>query len=146
MAYKAKASIEEIQSKIDAKLAKNPAHRPPAPPIDFKILDNLCLIQCTAEEIAAVLELSVETVDKQVREKYDVPFSEYLKLKSAVGKSSLRRSQWKMAQNNPAMAIFLGKNLLGQKDKSEIDYTKHLPVIVDDSGDFVDPEAGPGEE
>ena len=32
---------------------------------------------------------------------------------------SLRRIQWKLAEKSPAMAIFLGKNLLGQRDRPE---------------------------
>jgi hypothetical protein len=39
--------------------------------------------------------------------------------KSETGKISLRRRQWQLAEKSPAMAIFLGKNILGQTDKME---------------------------
>jgi hypothetical protein len=35
------------------------------------------------------------------------------------GLISLRRTQFQLAEKSPAMAIFLGKNLLGQTDKLE---------------------------
>ena len=37
------------------------------------------------------------------------------------GKASLRRAQWKAAQDgNPTMLVWLGKQMLGQRDKQEI--------------------------
>jgi hypothetical protein len=36
------------------------------------------------------------------------------------GKASLRRRQWELAQKNTAMAIFLGKQYLGQRDSYEV--------------------------
>ena len=44
-----------------------------------------------------------------------------LKKYSAKGRTSLRRYQFKLAEKNAAMAIFLGKNYLGQKDYFESD-------------------------
>jgi len=40
--------------------------------------------------------------------------------KRGAGLLSLRRAQFQLAQKNAAMAIFLGKNLLGQTDKETI--------------------------
>ena len=39
---------------------------------------------------------------------------------SATGKISLRRIQFKMAEHNPSMAMFLGKVYLGQREVQEI--------------------------
>lgn len=39
------------------------------------------------------------------------------------GKASLRRNQYKMAETNPTMAIWLGKQMLDQSDKSEAHVT-----------------------
>ena len=50
-------------------------------------------------------------------------FSDYLPQKALAGKASLRRTQWKTATGgNPTMQIWLGKNMLGQTDKQEIDH------------------------
>lgn len=37
-----------------------------------------------------------------------------------IGKASLRRTQFKLAETNVAMAIWLGKQLLGQRDVTEL--------------------------
>nr|UWD62952.1 MAG: hypothetical protein [Bacteriophage sp.] len=43
-------------------------------------------------------------------------FADTYKSKSQVGKSSLRRAQWKLAEKNASMAIWLGKQYLDQSD------------------------------
>jgi hypothetical protein len=49
-------------------------------------------------------------------------FSEYYRLKASVGKISLRRKQYSIAQEgNVTMLIWLGKNWLGQTDKLDIE-------------------------
>ena len=46
-------------------------------------------------------------------------FDEYFAQKRGSGKTSLRRAQWLSAQKgNPTMLIWLGKQYLGQRDKS----------------------------
>ena len=52
-------------------------------------------------------------------------FSDTYKKKSATGKMSLRRMQWKLAEKSYAMAIFLGKQYLGQKDVVENQITNN---------------------
>ncbi len=54
-------------------------------------------------------------IDK-VEKQYGGSFASVYKTYSEGGKSSLRRLQYKHAQRNPAMCIWLGKNWLGQKD------------------------------
>lgn len=54
---------------------------------------------------------------------YNKRFSTVFKEKRAGGKASLRRTQWRLAETNPSMAIFLGKNLLGQSDRPEQENT-----------------------
>jgi len=51
-----------------------------------------------------------------------------LRKKRAEFKIDLREAQ-KNQTNTPAMAIFLGKNYLGQADKQEVDQTITLKVI-----------------
>ena len=48
---------------------------------------------------------------------YSVVYEE----KRGIGKISLRRAQFRLAEKNAAMAIFLGKNYLGQRDHVEVD-------------------------
>ena len=99
--------------------------------IDFKLVENLCEIQCTGEEIASVLEIDYDTLNSRVKEEYGISFSEYYKKKSEAGKMSLRRMQWKAAERgNTTMLVWLGKQYLGQKDKSELSGDSDSPIIV----------------
>ena len=67
--------------------------------------EQLCKIQCT------------ETCKRT----YKQTFSEVYKIYAQDGKVSLRRMQFNLAKKSPAMAIFLGKNMLGQSDEPTIE-------------------------
>ena len=88
----------------------------PKKEIDKKIFENLCGLQCTLEEIAGVFDCSADTIERWCKREYGETFAETYKKHSAKGKMSLRRTQFKLAEKSAAMAIFLGKNYLGQKD------------------------------
>ena len=92
----------------------------PNKPINYKTLDGLCAIQCTEEECAAILDMSVDRLNKTLKEDGNGGFTEYFRIKSSNGKASLRRRQWAMAEGNPTMAIWLGKQYLRQADKQEL--------------------------
>ena len=50
-------------------------------------------------------------------------------------KLSLRQLQWKNAQQgNTALLIFLGNNFLGQTDKSQVDHTNNLELVLKEVG------------
>ena len=88
----------------------------PKKEIDKKIFENLCGLQFTLEEIAGVFDCSADTIERWCKREYGETFAETYKKHSAKGKMSLRRIQFKLAEKSAAMAIFLGKNYLGQKD------------------------------
>lgn len=88
---------------------------------DWEKLDQMAAIHCTGEEMAGVLGMSYDTLELRVKETHGVSFSDWFAEKSSSGKMSLRRKQFTMAQKNAAMAIWLGKQWLGQKDSQEID-------------------------
>ena len=81
--------------------------------------EKLCAMQCTMLEICAFFDVTDKTLTKWCKRTYGMYFSEIYKSKSAVGKISLRRAQFKLAEKSSAMAIFLGKQYLGQTDKIE---------------------------
>lgn len=89
--------------------------------INKKLFENLCAIQCTQEEICSVLDVCDETLTRWCKETYGMYFSEVFKQKRLEGKTSLRRKQWKLAEKNATMAIWLGKQYLGQKDEQYIE-------------------------
>ena len=104
--------------------------------IDWKQVEELCRIQCTQDEIAAVIGWCVDTIDKHCKIDNKVSFSDFLRQKRNGGKSSLRRTQWNMAKKIPVMAIFLGKQYLGQADQQKIDTTHEIkmPLGTDEDG------------
>ena len=105
--------------------------------IDWELVDKLCGIFCTAEEIATILGCSVDTIDRALKREKNTSFAEYFKKMSAVGKTSLRRAQYQLAveKHHPSMLIWLGKQHLGQKEPRNADdgaafEDQHIPEIV----------------
>lgn len=95
----------------------------PKKELDRDQFEKLCALQCTKSEIAGFFLCSEDTVDRWVRETYEdeksgkpMNYQEAFKIYSAGGKMSLRRTQFRLAERSAAMAIFLGKNYLGQRD------------------------------
>ena len=99
--------------------------------IDKKQFENLCAIQCTEEEICSVLDCNSDTLNSWCKSTYKVNFSEVFKQKRQGGKASLRRNQWRMAENNSTMAIWLGKQYLGQRDVIEEKHDFNNGVLSD---------------
>ena len=81
--------------------------------IDYVTVEKLASMQCTQEEIASFLNLSVRTLQR------DKEFCRIYEKGRETGKMSLRRLQFKLAERSSSMAIFLGKQYLGQKDVVE---------------------------
>ena len=82
----------------------------PSKPFDPVVFEGLCEIQCTTAEILAVLNLSLDTVERRCKEIYNKNYAEVYNEKAANGKISLRRWQMKAAQEGSvAMQIWLGK-------------------------------------
>ena len=82
-------------------------------------LSGLARIQCTTKEASAVLAVSEPTFFaflkrcKKARETWDFGRDN--------GLASLRRNQFRMSETNATMAIWLGKQHLGQKDSQFLD-------------------------
>ena len=92
--------------------------------IDMEQFKKLCAIQCTEEEIASWFKCSVDTIERWCKRELKMSFAEAFKTWSADGKISLRRNQFKMAEHNVSMAIFLGKQYLGQKDQQDVQISR----------------------
>lgn len=114
-----KAFFDEIKTKGRPKLLLNQ--------VGIETIRNLASIQCTDEEIASVLGVSVDLLTN--RNNKDT-FQEAKEAGQLSGKASLRRMQFKTAEaGNATMQIWLGKQYLGQKDKQD--------VAVETEQDFV---------
>ena len=82
--------------------------------------ENLCGLQCTLEEICGWFDVTDKTLDGWCKRTYHAGFSEVFKQKRGLGKVSLRRAQWRLAEKNASMASWLGKQYLGQRDVVEL--------------------------
>lgn len=99
-------------------MEKNKGGRPKKQ-IDQEQFEKLCELQCTQEEICGWFDVTDKTLTSWCKATYRSSFSEIYNKKREKGKISLRRAQFQLAQKNAAMAIFLGKNYLGQTDRIE---------------------------
>ena len=72
-------------------------------------------MQATAEEIAGSFRVSVDTLDRRLREAFGMGFAELRKRCNGLHKLSLRRYQFQQSERNATMAIWLGKIWLGQQ-------------------------------
>ena len=88
--------------------------------IDVEQFKNLCFIQCTLDEISYWFKCSSDTVERWCKRELGCGFADAYKKYSVGGKISLRRAQFRMAETNATMAIWLGKQYLGQSDKQEV--------------------------
>lgn len=106
----------------------------PRKEIDKQQFEKLCSIQCTLSELAGFFGCSEDTIERWCRREYGVRFAEIYAQKRGIGKISLRRAQFRMAETNPTMAIWLGKQYLGQteipKDVQDGDDGR-VTVIID---------------
>jgi predicted transcriptional regulator len=91
-------------------------------PIDLKVVEGMAGVGATNCEIAEFLGIAESTVRKHC-----APLLE----KTRAGlKTRLRQAQLKAALGgNPAMLIWLGKAMLGQKETQVVE-TRELPQIV----------------
>lgn len=103
----------------------------PRKEIDQEQFEKLCALQCTEEEICGWLDVCTETLNSWCKRTYKMSFSEVFKLKRGKGKISLRRNQFRLAETNASMAIWLGKQYLNQRD--QVDTTVALDVSKEDA-------------
>ena len=97
---------EQIEAEVDS--IGKPKGRPPKP-VDENIVFELARLMCTNKEIASVLRISHDTIERR--------YKEVLEEGRADAKVGLRREQFRKAmEGNVQMLIFLGKQYLNQSD------------------------------
>ena len=100
--------------------------RPKKYKLDKDKIEQLASFGCTNTEIASFFGCSSDLIEKS--------YSEFLTKGRDKGKIRLRQMQWKAAdKGNVAMLIWLGKQVLGQTEKSEVKWEN--PV---DGVEFID--------
>jgi hypothetical protein len=97
--------------------------------IDWKRVDKLLQAHCHGVGIAGLLGINENTLYSRCRSDLGEEFEAKKQQKQAEGKELLRAKQFELAMmGNVPMAIWLGKNLLGQRD--QVEQTVNLPKIV----------------
>ena len=93
--------------------------------VDTESIKKLAQLHCTFDEIATFCNVSTKTLQRR--------FVHTIKRGREMGKISLRRAQFEKAiGGNVVMQIWLGKQHLDQRDKSEItSIHEPLPLIID---------------
>ncbi len=118
-------SKPNVMAKIKQPDERTPSTPGPKPKLVYSAqvveqIRALARIQCTVDEVAAVIRHE-EGIGVSVRTLQNF-FETYPDAKAAhedgklEGHASLRRKQFSMADTNPAMAIWLGKQYLGQRE------------------------------
>src|SRR6185437_3724969 len=112
--------------------------RPPTP-IDIDLLRRCAGIGCTMQELSTVLGVPRRTLYDRMEQDPNIKVA--LDEGRAQGRVTVRRWQWKAAEEgNVTMLIWLGKQLLGQRDRPVIGgdpdrpvtYVVRAPAPIDD--------------
>lgn len=99
--------------------------------IDQKQFENLCKMQCTEKEIMSWFDVSKDTLIRWCKATYGCDFATIYEQKKEGGKIALRRYQLQLAEKNPTMAIWLGKQYLKQRDNIEVEHNAQNGILGD---------------
>jgi hypothetical protein len=92
--------------------------------IDWDLVGEYLKAQCSGVEIADMIGVHENTLYNRCREDLGIEFVAFSQQKKAEGKQSLRKKQYDVAMDgDKTMLVWLGKQVLGQKDVKEIDHT-----------------------
>jgi hypothetical protein len=101
---------------------KKSVGRPKKYNINTDKVEQLASFGCTNIEIASFYGCSSDLLEKN--------YSEFLAKGRDKGKIRLRQLQWQAAEKGShTMLIWLGKQILGQTDKSEVELVKPIDEI-----------------
>lgn len=81
-------------------------------------LDKALSIGANCLDASEILGVSEDTIQRNIRSKFNVTFAEYREKKMTECRQKLRQKQYEVAlAGNVTMLIWLGKQMLGQTDK-----------------------------
>lgn len=109
----------------------------PEKKVDFDKLARICQYPLINDDIAALMELSKDTIERAVKKEFGITLAAYKEQKQSSMRFTLLAKQLEVARNgNVAMLIWLGKQYLGQSDKQDQNITSAnitISVSKDDS-------------
>ena len=96
----------------------------------LSLVRKLASIQCTDEEIAAGIGCSQDTLARGRKREPELDAA--ILEGRANGRMSLRRAQYRKAmEGNPAMLIWLGKQVLGQRERADLEDMDEMPAAIE---------------
>lgn len=104
----------------------------------WEILDALVQFKVSCRFCAEYIGCSEDTIERRIKAKYKMNFSEYKELRSQGIALKLQQKAIKMALegNNTTMLIFCLKNIANWSDKNEVIETdKEIKVVVQNNAD-----------
>lgn len=102
----------------------------PKASIDWQKVDNYLKAQCDGAGIAGLLGIHPNTLYEACKEVHKCNFSDYSVQKKGEGKELLRAKQFQIAmEGDKTMLVWLGKQYLGQQDKSELNHNVNIPSL-----------------
>lgn len=112
---------------------------------DIKAFQDLVGLGCTQEEICWYFRddkgkpANIDTLTRWCKRTFDMTFQEYFKQNGFMAmKIRLRRNQFELSKKSAAMAIWLGKQYLDQKDSIEVESSitdntrEEIGVLIDE--------------
>lgn len=110
----------------------------PRKEFDKKEFENLVGLGCSQEEICWWFRdekgktANVDTLSRWCKRTYGLNFQEYYKKNGGMHvKIQVRRNQLKLSEKNAAMAIWLGKQYLDQRDKDITDAAEKTNGVLE---------------
>lgn len=121
MATKKEKSTEKTKE------TKKKAGRKPIE-LDCEQFEKLVGLGCTAKEICwwfmsstGGKQITIDTLSRWCERTYNMNFADYKAEYGGIQRNfEIRQNQLELSKHSAAMAIFLGKNYLGQRDTTEI--------------------------
>lgn len=125
-------------------LDRHPGGRPDVP-IDLDVVERAASIGCTVEEISALVGCSRRTMFYRLKD--DPAIQDAIERGRDKGAATLRRHQWQKATaGSDTMLIWLGKQMLGQRDVTDLNLSGgirvntpvDISVLTDEQRDILD--------
>jgi hypothetical protein len=99
--------------------------------LDWATLDGILQFGATKSQAADILETSEDTIDRRIKEKFNVSFEKYKERHLGKIKIKLQQKAIQMALSaNTPMLIFCLKNLCGWRDKPEDLAEKDKSILI----------------
>ncbi len=96
--------------------------------IDMGELEKLNMLHCTDQEIADWFGVTTRTIE---RRRTEPEFAAAMQRGRSKGKIQVRRMQMKLLEaGNATMAVWLGKQMLGQTDRVETQHNSPLVAVL----------------